>query len=371
VSSPRKVSRAAARRFLRRAHLLDSPAADVGAVVAHLGFIQIDPINVCGRMHDLILRNRVQGYREGGLMRALHGEAASLDPSARTIFEHHLPSTHNLSALPVEAWPHLQAAMRARARKSSAWSGRLTPREKVLAARVMERLAAGGPVAPEDFAAEGPARRSVWNTATLAKSALQKLYFHGRLLIVGRENNRRLYDLPERVLPPEVLGRREHAPAETARWLAHLHLLQHRLTTLKRAELPLVEDLVEAVHVEGCPKLFGLRSDLAIWEGADEARSDEETLLLAPLDPMIYHRPLTRALWDFDYNWEVYVPEAKRKRGYYALPVLAGLELVGHVDPKADREKKRLRVMSRSLKRGHKASHPVGRLAAFLGLRAS
>ncbi len=92
-------------------------------------------------------------------------------------------------------------------------------------------------------------------------------------------------------------------------------------------------------------------------------------MLLAPLDPLIYDRRVTSALWGFDYTWEVYTPPAKRKRGYYALPILAGTEIVGHVDPKADREKRRLRVMARSVRRGHKITDAVRALAGWLGLR--
>src|SRR5690606_12518689 len=69
-----------ARRFMRRALLLDQPVPDVATALAHHGYVQIDPINVCGRMHDLILRNRVSGYREGDLMRHVHGNGAPLPP---------------------------------------------------------------------------------------------------------------------------------------------------------------------------------------------------------------------------------------------------------------------------------------------------
>src|SRR5690606_8020725 len=102
----------AARRFLRRVSGLDSPHADVGAALSHLGYVQIDPINICGRMHDLILRNRVVGYREGDLMRYLHGDPGPLRPERREAFEHHMPGTGILVAFPLEAWPYLAHAMR-------------------------------------------------------------------------------------------------------------------------------------------------------------------------------------------------------------------------------------------------------------------
>lgn len=96
-----------ARRFMRRALLLDKPAANIGTALAHHGCIQIDPINVTGRMHDLILRNRVHDYREGGLMRHLHGAGAPLPAAQRTAFEHHLPAAGILVAFTLDAWPHL------------------------------------------------------------------------------------------------------------------------------------------------------------------------------------------------------------------------------------------------------------------------
>ncbi len=369
MTDARKASRAQARRFLRRAHLLDTPAPGVGEAIAHHGYIQIDPINVCGRMHDHILRNRVAHYREDGLMRHLHGGEGNYRLSARerTALEHHLPSKGILVALPLDAWPHLQAGMRERTRRASAWSGRLTPREQEMARPIFERLASGGPVGPEEFDDDRRARR-VWGSATLAKATLQKLFFHGRLLIAGRQSNRRLYDLPERVLPAAVLAARDSTPEETARWAAVTRLRQHRLVALKRGELALVGDLVQPVAIDGCPLLHVLLEDLHLLDEAAGPDSDGRTVLLAPLDPMIYDRRVTKALWGFDYTWEAYVPAPRRKRGYYALPVLAGGELVGHVDLKADREGGRLGVVSRKIRRGHRVSPAIRDLARFLGL---
>jgi uncharacterized protein YcaQ len=84
--------------------------------------VQIDPLNICGRMHDLILRNRVPAYREGDLMRFVHGDSAVLAAERRMAFEHHLPSTGILVVLENSAWPYLNAAMRARSRRAGAWS---------------------------------------------------------------------------------------------------------------------------------------------------------------------------------------------------------------------------------------------------------
>lgn len=367
VSAVLKVTPLAARRFMRRALLLDAPVADVGAALAHHGYVQIDPINVCGRMHDLILRNRVTGYREGDLMRHVHGSEAGLPAAARRAFEHHLPSTGILAVFTPDAWPHLLAAMRARTRRHSAWSGKLTARERELEPRIFAALAERGPL-NSDALNDGRRARAVWGAATLVKSTMQKLFFHGRLLIAQRAGSRRLYDLPERVLPADVLAGREPSPAETARWEALLKLRQRRLVLLKKAELALVADCVQAVQLPDGPVLHCLREDVPLFEAPANAGEDPPRLL-APLDPLIYDRRVTQQVWDFDYTWEVYTPPAKRVRGYYALPILAGCELVGHVDPKADRPTNKLTVVSRSVKRGYKVAPAVKNLAAFLGLR--
>lgn len=370
--TPIPVDRDAARRFMRRAVLLDQPAPNLATALDHLGYVQIDPINVCGRMHDLILRHRVAGYREGDLMRHLHGNDAVPPAEARIAFEHHLPTLHTLVALTPDAWPHLLAEMRQRTRRHGAWSGRLTPTQKQLAVRILAEITARGPMCSEDFAGTGRAR-AVWGSATQAKATLQKLFFHGRLLIARRgEDHRRYYDLPGRVLPAAILRLPESSPAAAARWETLLRLRQRRLVRLTKKELPRVEDLVQAVHVEGCPPLHCLRADLPLLEASRAGALGKPApalLLLAPLEPLIYDRRLTRDLWNFDYTWEAYTPPAKRKRGYFAQPVLAGTEIVGHVDARADRRRGKLLVVRRSLRQRYRTAPAVADLARFLGLK--
>lgn len=370
-----KVSPLAARRFLRHALGFDAPFPDIGAALAHHGFIQIDPINVCGRMHDLILRNRVTGYREGDLGRYLHGHGTLATAPERRAFEHHLPDRGILVAFGLEAWPHLLGAMQARSRRTGPWSGRLTPRERELAPQLLAEIAARGPLSSEDFDDDRRAHRIVWGAASLVKSTLQKMFFHGRLLIAGRTNNRRRYDLPERVLPASVLAQPRAAAADTARWLIQLKLRQRRLARLNREELALVGDEVQPVQIEAGSLLYCLHQDAPAVAAAAELNVNGElngapgVTLLAPLDPLIYDRRVTAALWNFNYTWEAYTPPAKRVRGYYALPVLAGTELVGHVDVKADRVARRLLVVGRSVRRGYRAAPAVQELALWLGLR--
>jgi uncharacterized protein YcaQ len=275
-------------------------------------------------------------------------------------------------AFPLEAWPHLLGAMRSRQHRTSAWSGRLSPRQKELVPTLLAEIAARGPLSSEEFAETGRAR-SIWGAATQAKATLQKLFFHGRLLIARRsEGNRRYYDLPERILPAAILRKPASTKREVERWETLLKLRQRRLALLTRPEFALVENEVQAIKVEGLPLLYCLKSDLPLLANILNSPPDAGTplpLLLAPLDPLIYDRRVTSALWGFDYTWEVYVPPGKRKRGYYALPVLAGTELVGHVDPKAERARKKLRIVSRAIRRGHRIADAVRSLAGWLGLK--
>ena len=378
------VTPVAARRFLRRALGLETPFPDVATALAHLGYVQIDPLNVCGRMHDLILRNRVAGYREGDLLRFLHGgdnsEPKTQNPkpspaATRAAFEHYLPGAGVLVAFPRAAWPYLLPHMRQRRIRARGYAGRLTPAEERLAQQILAEIAARGPLMPDEIVHDGRATTAWGTNGRATKIVLEKLFVHGRVLISARRNFRRVYDLPERVLPGAILADAEPTPPDDAeRWLVLTRLRQRRLVALKKAELPLVEDHVQPLKVDGCPLLYCLREDAGLLDELSTlnpqlSTSATEPRLLAPLDPLIYDRRLTQRLWDFDYTWEVYTPAHKRTRGYYALPVLAGDELVGHVDPKADRERRRLVVVSRRLRRGHKAAAAVRELAQFLGLR--
>lgn len=307
-----KLTLAEARCFVHRALLLTQSAPDLGAALAHLGYVQIDPINVCGHMHDLFLRNRVVAYREGDLLRHLNGEpAAPLAASARTAFEHHLPSQQNiLVAFPIEAWPHLHAANRARAGRAGTWSGRLDARQRRLAERILSEITARGPLCSDDIDGDQRDHPGWGASASLAKTTLQKVFFHGRVLIARRINQRRYYDLLERVLPAAPLAAPKPAARESARWFATLKLRQRRLASLKRDELRAIDDLVQPIAIEDCGQHYCLSSDrpllLSSLESLGSKLGNFPPRLIAPLDPLIYDRRLTARLWNLDYTWEVY-----------------------------------------------------------------
>ncbi|MEZ5302655.1 MAG: crosslink repair DNA glycosylase YcaQ family protein [Verrucomicrobiales bacterium] len=351
-----------ARRFHAHALGLDAPFSSVGEALAHLGYVQIDPINVCGRMHDLILRPRVEGYEEGALHVALAGD----DPVG---FEHYLPGAGILVAFGHEAWPYLVPHMRARRDRARGYARKLTPEEESLARRILAELRERGPLSSDEIDHDGRALTAWGTEARAVKTVLEKLFIHGRVGIASRRKFRRIYDLPERVIPAETLALPTASQEVSARWLAALRLRQRRLALVPKKELPLIEDIVEPVRIEGVASIFHcLKSDLHLVDRAQAVPPSASPRLLAPLDPLVYDRKVAARIWDFEYTWEVYTPAAKRVRGYYALPLLSGDALVGHVNPKADRKAGRLEVIGRKVARGHRAAPATKDLARFLGL---
>ncbi|MFA5263798.1 MAG: crosslink repair DNA glycosylase YcaQ family protein [Opitutaceae bacterium] len=335
----------------------------MGSALAHMGYVQLDPLNVCGRMHDLILRNRVIGYREGGLLSHVHR-------ASRPGFEHFLPGQGILVAFPREAWRFLIPHMQQRRAQVRGYAGRLSAEEERLAQCILAEIKERGPLLSDDLAHYGSAKSAWGRPGRAAKTVLDKLFAHGRVLIAERRLFRRVFDLPERVLPHQVLAQPDASLEESTRWNVLMRLRQRRLVALKKAEFALVEDCVHSIKVSGCPALYCLKDDLHLVEQAARLPNGEKgkPLLLAPLDPVIYDRKLTERLWNFTYTWEVYTPAHKRVRGYYALPVLSGIELVGHVEPRADRSKGKITLISKKIRRGHSTSAAVRELGQFLGL---
>jgi len=363
------LSQLEARAFARHAVLLGLPrVSHVTMALNHHGYVQLDPLNICGRVHDLMLRNRVVDYQEGDLLRFLHGARATAtsQPTHRSGFEHYIPGYGILAAWPLSAYRYIRAYLD---RIHSTVTRRpLTQPEESIAENILEEIGQRGPLMSEDFAHEGRGQTAWGSYGRLTKIVLEKLFASGTLLIAERRGFRRVYDLAARVMPASAAA---PAPSdeELHRWRTLLPVRQRRLVRLRRTDVEELGDLLQPVQIEGKHLAYCLREDVPLLEQARKIPREDHCLLLSPLDPLIYDRKLTRDLWDFDFTWEVYTPAATRKRGYYSLPVLSGLELVGDIEPKAERKARRLRIVSRRIKRGHSTSAAAKELSAFLGLR--
>ncbi len=324
------------------------------------------------RMHEHILRNRVANCAEGDLHEHLYGvrddetlDVPPLPADQRTGFEHFHPGRGVLAVFPIADWPYFRAAMARRARTPGSWMGKLTAPEKRLATRILREISERGPLGSEHIADDARASNG-WNNSRLAKVVMDKLLGQGRLLIARRFKGRRIYDLPERIIPEKILAQPQPSPTSVAQWVATLKLKQRRLASLKRTELRLVASDVQAVHFDEGKPAYCLKTDLSCLESPPSPPS--HVRLLASLDPLIIDRDLVKRLWNYDYTWEVYTPAAKRQRGYYALSLLAGDQLIGHADLKADRPNQKLRVIGRSCPRPHRLSTAVKDFAKFLRL---
>ena len=301
-------------------------------VLDRMGVIQIDSVNVLVRSQELPLFARLGPHPRDLIPRAT---------AAGELFEYwvheasHVPTAHHhLHRWKMQRGPHWKSVRELGARRPG------------YVASVLERVRVDGPVVAGDLTERDRPKGQWWDWDD-AKRALEYLFYTGELTATRRPNDfTRIYDLPERVLPTEVLTRPmpgEHEARKELLCLAAQHLgvgtlydlIDYHRQNLTTAR-PLVRELVEEgrllpVRVEGW-KDVAYRSPSAVLPRHVEARA-----LLSPFDPVVWNRRRSEALFDFHYRIEIYTPAPKRVHGYYVLPFLLGDRLVGRVDLKADR----------------------------------
>jgi len=316
--------------------------------VAHLertGGLQLDTVNVLTRAHYLTLWSRFGSFDPGRVDRWVHGE--------RVAYEYW---GHEASILPLAHLPFSRRRMKAfpGAWKDRAWWQRYetSPASR---RRVLRRLRAEGPLESADFERtpeETGEATFHWGTMALPKEdkrSLKLLWHAGRVAVHARRHFRCVYDLAERVYPPGPAARQSEAEDH---WLrvglsgngvaSERHLAGYFTTPdLKAAdrrrilERNLRRGTIAAVSVEGVRgPCYALPEHLDRLARAPEPAG---TTLLSPFDSLLWQRERARELLDFDYRVEIYTPPARRRFGYYALPILHGGRLVGRLDPKLHR----------------------------------
>jgi uncharacterized protein len=363
-SSLLTITKSQARRFLIHQYALDSfqPFASVQEAIERLEFVQEDSINVCGRMHDLILWHRVKNYTPKMLHDALYGASA-------TAFEYYIP---NLSAIPLTEYAYFAPRMHARTLRQGRWEGLLDD-EKPIAAKLLEKIDAEGAVRTRSLGNEDGHMQSGWGTkSTVISQVTEKLWLQGVLSIAKRENFERHFDRTARVYPSIAHLHTSSAslPDATEReaFFARKYLKTRRLVSAGK-KYPGVA--TQKVQIEGVKRVYQcLAEDVEVLQNAPEV---PDTLqILAPLEPLIYDRTRSEDLWDFHYRWEVYTPETKRVRGYYALPLLWGESIVGWMNPKLDKKTGVLSILSQDVASDVPQKYLTQRLeeyAAFLGAK--
>src|SRR4051812_37100100 len=348
-----KVTAEAARRFLVARHFL-APARSLAggldgvlAVFRRLGSIQFDPVAVAGRNHDLVLHARVADY-----------EPAWCDElyERREIFE---ATNKALSFVPTSEFPWFRHAM---GRKGPRFHGAALAENAAVAERVLERIRAEGPLSSLDFEREtGPTKNWFGMPENAVRAVLEAYTVMGVIGLARRDGNRRYYDLLERLLPAEVLA---HEVPEREQ-LRHKLLSRYRAHgllgpggaggTFDRIAPPagrneLRKELVEGgalvpVDVDGVRgKRLVLAEERALLEAPPEATTS--VAFIAPFDSLLWDTALLSSLFDFDYVWEGFFPAAKRRWGYYVLPIVFGDRFVGRIEPRIDRESARAEVLN-------------------------
>ncbi len=330
ILSPDEARRAA----LRAQGLLGAVdrRAGVSGVLRLLGAVQLDTISVLARSQELVPFARLGPVgRE-----AIHDAYWTHRPGAARTFEYW---SHAACVLPVEEWPMMALRRRAYRKRGAVWGNEVIPDATLDG--IVARLAAEGALTTTDL---GGARKTPgWWEWSDVKAAVERLLAAGRVVCVERRGWRRVYDLPERVIPASLLHDDLDDHACTVRMLelagralgvgTRADLLDYyRLTAVGDFAALAEEAGLAPVEVDGWQReAWADAAALAALESGAGGR--HRTTLLSPFDSLIWHRPRTERIFGFSHRLEAYVPKAKRVYGYYAMPLLHGGRLIGRVDP--------------------------------------
>ena len=307
-------------------------AAEVEAAVRRLSCVQLDSISAVERSHRIALGARIGHYprdADSGLL------------ARGRLIEYW---AHEACLLPADDWPLFRPAMQVGGRR---WYGEVDRTHPHLREHVLAEIRERGPLGSRHF--DGAARKGeMWGWKP-AKRMLDLLWNHGELVVAGRQGFQRLYDLPERVLPPAILDAPSPSEPERLRELAlravrargaltEAGVVEHwRLRGGTARVRPAVDGLVAdgilerlAVADGGPPVLVAAGTEL-------DRPAPTPPVLLSPFDNLLWDRPFARRVLGFDHLIEVYKPAPERRFGYYVLPFLRGDSIVGRADLKSER----------------------------------
>ncbi len=334
VAQARRIA-LAAQGFLDKPHAAPTMRT-LQRTVERTGVLQVDSVNVLQRAHYMPLYSRMGPYDVGLLRRASEGRP-------RRLVEYW---AHVQAFMPVELWPTMQHRMAYYRDRKGKWWRDVDP---ALVAAVHDEVAARGAVTARDLDDGAPRDKEHWGwNWSDERKALDYLFMTGDVAIAGRNTQFEVrYDLPERVIPAEVLARPTPTPAEAARELVRRAARSHGVATVQdlrdyyRMEVAATATAVAELVEEGelIPvTVRGWRRPAYLHRDARLPRRVAARALLSPFDPVVWERARTEALFDFHYRIEIYVPAHKRVHGYYVLPFLLGDRVVARVDLKAERQ---------------------------------
>ncbi|MBT1443924.1 winged helix DNA-binding domain-containing protein [Shewanella sp. JM162201] len=310
-----------------------APPADVAACVRQLGYVQIDSIQVAARAHQHVLHSRMADFTPAALDQAL---------AHKRIFEYW---SHAAAYLPMDDYRFSLPRKLALRGGDRHWFEK-DSREMQ---RVLERIRAEGPLKAADFESKGHTSGPWWDWKP-AKKALEQLFMEGELMVVRRDGFQKVFDLTERVLP-DGISAEPPTPAEYARHLirgylkAHGHGSAKSICYLRSGIKTEVSAMLNEMRLAGELERFRHQGEEVYFSPSlTVPELPDKVWLLNPFDNLLIQRGRLKQWFDFDYQIEVYVPEEKRRFGYYCLAVLWRDRFVGRLDVKAERDKGLLRL---------------------------
>ena len=364
-----RLTKAEARRIAVRAQLLDSRRpTDLLEVVSHLTFLQLDPTAAIAPSADLVAWTRLgDAYRPEHLTRALERDRTLYEVRAYVRPTADLP----LHLAEMAAWPFAQENRRQWTHPGPV-GGKWLQQNESFRKDVLRLLRKSGPLQSKAIPDTSvvPWQSSGWTGNRNVTQILEFLNARGEVAIAGRTGRQRLWDLVERVYPDV-----EAVPLEEARRIMAVRRM--RSLGIARPEVPGVPGERRWEVVEGEPaEVEGTTGEWVVDPAALAQDFEGRTALLSPFDRLIHDRERAQALFDFEYYLEMYKPAAKRRWGYFALPILHHDRLVGKLDAVAERKASRLRVhaihedvrFTRAMAKA--VNGEVEALAAWLGLEA-
>jgi uncharacterized protein YcaQ len=342
-----KLSLSRARRIWLRAQRLDEAAPFGGgagatpAAVEHLGYVQIDTINVVERCHHQILYTRIPDYQRAHLHRAQTVDKA--------VFEYW---THALSYVPTRDYRYFVRDMNEHSRERSYWFGRVTPGDL---RKVLSRIRRKGALTIRDIDDDVLVEKDhEWASRKPSKRALQLAFYRGLVTVSERKGMLKTYQLASRHFgwdrAPRAATQREIGEymldrALRAQGIVSLDSICHLDAGRKKVMRRLIEarsrrgELIQ-VELEGAGKAEHWARPEALEPVPEPDR--ERVHILNPFDPLVLQRKRLQLFFGYEHRFEAYVPPKKRVFGYFAQPVLAGDEIVAAVDLKTDRQRGKL-----------------------------
>ena len=334
--------------WMRAQHLLGEPAfgggaAAVEAAVRHLGYVQIDTINVIERSHHHILHSRIPGYRVADLAQAQSVE--------KSVFEYW---AHALAYLPTDDYRHFVPAMDAYRENPKSYFGAVNDEDY---RALLRRIRRDGPLSIRDIDDDVlEDKLHPWGSRKPSKRALTYGFFNGDLTISRREGIVKTYELAKRHFgwQRRPTGSK---PAQFAQYLFDRALRSQGLVSLDSTCYgnlgfkSLVGELIDKaarrrklveVHIGQATKARHWIEPSALE--APVAHEPSRVHILSPFDPLVIQRKRLALFFGYEHRFEAYVPATKRVFGYFALPVLVGDEIVAALDLKMDRQAGKLRV---------------------------